>query len=88
VGKFKRERMNAPDNFGAKGSMNGPVAFQSRHRGKFCGPHSDAKVTFATLAITGMPSVTFTFVNDFNHLCRKRRPKPFLHLIRKTHFFT
>lgn len=69
MGKFKRERMNAPDKIGAKGSMNGPVAFQSRHRGKFCGPHSDTKVTFATLAITGVPPVAFTFVNDFNQLC-------------------
>lgn len=68
MGEFKRERMNAPDQIGAKGGMNCPVAFQSRHHGELCRPHSDTKVTFATIPRTGMSPVTFTFVKDFNEL--------------------
>lgn len=82
------QRVNLPDQGGAKGRMYRTVAGKAIHRGELRRTNDHTKMALPAFGIAGMPPVLFTFVNDFNVLWLKRRHQCGFDLVRSAHNFT
>lgn len=81
-----RQRVDLPDQIGAKGCVDRAVAGNARHIAENRGANHDAEVAFAAFLITCMTAMGFAFINDIKDLRGKCGLKCGDYLIGSCHF--